>query len=73
MPKSPEHIQAINAYLSNPSEATKATMLETGQRDVLRNERHNRQQGLIWLSLFAMVDFIAIYFFWNYGVTKTAA
>jgi hypothetical protein len=68
-PKSPETIQAIQAYQTNPSAATRSTMLGELHRDVSYNER----RGLILLGVMLVADIVAIYFFWNYRVTKLAA
>jgi hypothetical protein len=68
-PHSPEAVQAIRAYQASPSAETKATMLEQLHRNVLHNE--HRLQALSGLML--LVDVAAIYFFWNYGIKKSAA
>jgi hypothetical protein len=69
MPRSPATVQAIKVYQASPSEATKATMLEQMHRDSSRNARHDQ----VLLVIMLLVDFAAIYFFWNYGVKKPAA
>jgi len=68
-PKSPETVQAIHVYQASPTAENKATMLEQIHRDVSHNARH----GQILFGLMVLADIAAIYFFWNYGVTKPAA
>ena len=68
-PKSPETVQAIHVYQASPTAANKTTMLEQIRQDV----SHNARYGQILLGLMVVADIVAIYFFWNYGVTKPAA
>jgi hypothetical protein len=68
-PRSSETAQAIHVWQASPSDSTKAAMLEQTDLDVARNTRH----GQILLGLMLVADIVAIYFLWNYGVTKPAA
>jgi len=68
-PRSPEMAQALRAFETNRSAATEAAMWEQVHRDDLRDL--HRQEVIFGLLLLA--DAIVIYFFWNYGVKKTAA
>jgi hypothetical protein len=65
-PRSAGTIQAIHAYQASPSDTTKATMLEQMHRDGARHVR----DGQILFGLMLVADIVAIYFLWNYGVTK---
>jgi hypothetical protein len=65
-PKSPEMAQAIREFETNRSAATEAAMWKQVRRNELRDRRRDET---IFISIL-LVDMVAIYFFWNYGVKK---
>jgi hypothetical protein len=67
-PRSPEALQAVRAFETNRSAATEAAMWEQVRRDDLRYWRRKE----VLFSLMLLADAVVIYFFWNYGVKKTA-
>lgn len=69
LPRSPETLHAGHAFEANPSETTKAVLLDQIRRDVA----HNVRSGQIFSGVLLLIDFITIYFFWNQRVTKPAA
>jgi hypothetical protein len=68
-PASPETGRAIRFYRANPSEETKAAMLEQMQRDVSRNVRRNE----LYFALMLAADVAAIYFLWKFEAGKIAS
>jgi hypothetical protein len=68
-PRSPETVQAEQTYKASPSAETEATYLDQIRRDI----SHNARDWQIMVGFMLLVDAVAIYFFWNYGVTKPAA
>jgi len=68
-PRSPETVQAIDAYNANRSAATQATLLAQLRKDVM----HNEHRALAILGLMLLGDAVAIYGLWSYGNRRRTA
>ena len=72
-PMSPETIQAVHVWETNRTAEAEAAMWKQWHQSSRDNQRRVHREGLIWLGSFVLLDFLAVYYFWNYGVTQKAA
>jgi hypothetical protein len=68
-PRSAQTIEAIRVDTEHHSAASQSALEEQLNRDAAYYRHRNL---LIFISLLAL-DFVAIYFFWNYDKSKTTA